>query len=337
MLKKEREWFYSQEKEEFLLNDTSNNINAYKLKQTKQVVFEYVIDADLGEKDGVEIAQLTDLHFNYVLSEEERDVEIANTKKHRLWLANGQSIPQALFSLEGAKYSDLTVITGDILDYLSKGAMYLTKKYIFDRYPDVVCTAGGHELTKEMQTGNPDVLPLNERVSILENFWNSDFYYVAKSVGEKVIAVCINNGFGKYFDFQIEKLKLEIENARKNGKIILIFQHEPLSTRNEKYNNVKAFYVAYGNSAEDNLNDRQDLMCAPRYNVKEDNEMYSVITSNADVIKGVFVGHWHSGFYTELNGSYEKNGVKVSAKIPQILTPGTPYFDFGCLLRIIVK
>ena len=34
--------------------------------------------------------------------------------------------------MEGAKYSDLTVVTGDILDYLSKGAIYLTKNYLFD-------------------------------------------------------------------------------------------------------------------------------------------------------------------------------------------------------------
>lgn len=41
--------FYSQEKEEFLLENDFDKIKAYKLKQTGQVVFEYEIDAKIPQ------------------------------------------------------------------------------------------------------------------------------------------------------------------------------------------------------------------------------------------------------------------------------------------------
>lgn len=330
-------WFYSQPKQPFKLETEVENLTAYRLSQTGQTVFEFVIDAGLGEKDAVEIAQITDVHLNYTLPEElENDEEIADTKKHRLWLANGQSLPQLCFSLEGSKYSDLTVITGDILDYLSKGAMYLTKKYVFDRYPDVLCTSGGHELTKEMQTGKPDLLSLSERVKILQDFWNGDFYYDKRELGEKVIAVAINNGFGHYLDFQIDKLEQEIINARKQGKIILLFQHEPISTGNADDINVKAFYVAYGNESVYDLYNAPSLIGRVNDVNEVNKRACELISNNADVIKGIFVGHYHSAYYTEISASYEKNGKKTAAKIPQMLSPGNPYFDFGCYVKIKV-
>lgn len=329
--------FYSQEKEEFLLENDFDKIKAYKLKQTGQVVFEYEIDCNLGEGNQVEITQITDVHLNYVLDEELTDEEIFETKKHRLWLANAESLPSLQGALEGAIHSDLTVITGDILDYLSKGAMKLMKENIFDKYPKVLCTAGGHELTKQMQTGKMDKLPLPDRVKILQDFWNCDFYYEKRLVGKKVLAVAINNGFGYYFDHQIKKLSADIETARKEGKIILIFQHEPLSTKKESDSLVNAFYFAYGNATQMNFYNRKNCIGYFGSDVEINNKMVDLITSNADVIKGIFVGHLHSGYYTEINTCYFSNEKKIDAKIPQIVAPGNPYFERGCFVRIKIS
>lgn len=40
-------------------------------------------------------------------------------------------------------------------------------------------------------------------------------------------------------------------------------------------------------------------------------KLYRLITENADVVKGVFCGHWHNEAYTEIIGSYIKNGEKL--------------------------
>ena len=330
-------WFNAQLKTNFPLETEVKNLKAYTLNESKQVVFEYTLNANLGE-NSVDIAQVTDLHFNFATFEEiESDEEIRDTVKNRVWLKNGEALPQALFAMEGAKYSDLTVVTGDILDYLSKGAIYLTKNYLFDRYINAMYISGGHELTKQMQTGKPDKLSIEERTKILTDFWLGDFFYQARNVGEKVIAVGLNNGYGRYFDFQADKLEKEIENARKNGKIILIFQHEPIATGNENDKQVNCFYKAYGNASVANFYDNKNMLCSVNRLNGIDERIYRLITLNADVIKGVFVGHYHSGYYTEINASYNDNGKVYNSVIPQICAPGNPYFDYGSFVKIIIK
>lgn len=57
--------------------------------------------------------------------------------------------------------------------------------------------------------------------------------------------------------------------------------------------------------------------------------LYGLITESADVIKGVFCGHQHNIFYTEITA---KNGF-----IPQYTLTANPYFKNGTLAKIIVK
>ena len=56
-------WFNAQLKTNFPLETEVKNLKAYTLNETKQVVFEYTLNANLGE-NSVDIAQVTDLHFN---------------------------------------------------------------------------------------------------------------------------------------------------------------------------------------------------------------------------------------------------------------------------------
>ena len=66
-------------------------------------------------------------------------------------------------------------------------------------------------------------------------------------------------------------------------------------------------------------------------------KIYDLITENADVVKAIFTGHWHSQFYSEVCASYEKNGEKVPAFIPQYVISGNPYHEAGMMARIILK
>ena len=64
--------------------------------------------------------------------------------------------------------------------------------------------------------------------------------------------------------------------------------------------------------------------------------LYRLITENADIIKGIFCGHWHNEAYTEIVASYEKNGVKIKKTIPQYVTDAVSY-DKGHMMIITVR
>ena len=66
-------------------------------------------------------------------------------------------------------------------------------------------------------------------------------------------------------------------------------------------------------------------------------KVYDLITKNADVVKAIFAGHWHSQFYSEVVASYDRGGERVSAYIPQYIISGNPYHKAGMLARIILK
>jgi len=309
--------------------------NFYILKETGQHICEFNLKLGLGGEH-VEIAQITDVHLNYCLSDDLEDEEARLTKRCRIWLADGISVTSLNKAMDIASFCDQTVITGDILDYISVGSIMLTKKHIFERNPEIICTLGGHDITKEMQTEQPDKLPLEERLKIVEDFWIHDIYYYSKTIKNKIVVVGLNNGMGRYFTHQVEDLKCEIQKARDEGKYILIFQHEPISTGNPCDTSVEPSLVVDGANAppRDFYN---GCIGAPTTTDIPTKEMYSLITENADVIKGVFCGHYHSAFYTELKATYGGEE-KTQTIIPQVIAVANPYFDHaGSVTRIIIE
>ena len=61
--------------------------------------------------------------------------------------------------------------------------------------------------------------------------------------------------------------------------------------------------------------------------------MYDIITNNADIIKGVFCGHEHCDYYTEISA---KTSAGQSAYIPQF-TMSASFLDGGAITKIKVK
>jgi CheY-like chemotaxis protein len=133
-----------------------------------------------------------------------------------------------------------------------------------------------------------------------------------------------------------EKLRSDIEMARRTGKIILIAQHEPLAAYTVEKGNVPAVIVNGGALKEVNFQ-TPDIVGASENNSGPTGEVAKLITSNADVIKAVIAGHWHSQFYGEINGTYEKDGKTEEAKIPEFVISGNPYHEAGFLARFIIK
>ncbi len=328
-----KESFFSQEKIPVQGVESNSIYEIYRLKETGQVICEIKIDAGFNGET-VEIAQITDIHFNYCNAADQGDPEVLYTKKCRKWNAGGACAIAAERAMACAACFDQTVVTGDTLDYLSCGAMELMQKYIFDADPQVLCCLGGHELTKQMETGRPDQLPLEERLAILQKFWRHDIHYAAKLIKNKVLAVAIDNSQSHYLDCQIGRLKKDIETAKEKGYIILLFQHEPISTQNPEDQTCRAIWAQY--KTEYNFYD--GAIVGGDFANAADRKVYQLITENADVVKGIFCGHLHSVFYNEIQASYTDAQGSHKAVIPQYTLTSNAYEDYaGLLMRIIIQ
>ncbi len=329
-----KEWFYSQGMIDYPTEVNFKHINCYKMKYTGQLVFE--MHLDLGINEAVEIAQITDIHFNFVSSlSDAGDEELEYTKQCRKWNAEGSSALPAIRAMDVAQYADLTVVTGDTIDYLSRGAMLLTKRYLLDRDSELIMLLGGHDITKQMQTGIADRTPLSERYEILKEIWRDDLFYVSKDVGKSIRAVCLDNSQGRFLPCQPSKLDGDILRARKENKKLLLFMHEPIATRSGS-SPVQAMITMPGTDAYYDFNS-EEVIGNKKDTDQATEQTYRLITENADVISGVFCGHLHSPFYTDISATYTDGGGVHNTTIPQFSAPGNPYFGCGILTRLIVK
>ncbi|MBQ8388714.1 MAG: metallophosphoesterase [Clostridia bacterium] len=331
--KSAREWFYSQGKAEVVGAQKCAAMDFYRLEYTGQYICEVNIDSGL-EGDAVEIDQITDVHFNFVSIADEGDREIQGTKLCRRWNAEGASVKSAIKAMDAAQFADQTVITGDVLDFLSRGAMMLTKKHIIDRDPEVLMTLGAHDYTKQMQTRLPNELPKEERLAQLAEIWPHDMFYHSKAVG-KVLAVCLDNSDGGFPEVAVSRLASDIEAARREGKIILAFMHEPIAPKS----GVGEVWTVWPSDGNPESYDFDTVGVGADPNADEATRaVYALLTENADVIRGIFCGHMHSVFYTEVRASYTDKCVRHEALIPQFCSHGNSYHHHaGIVTRIIVK
>ena len=333
---KEREWFYSQEKEPLELRNPAP-YTIYRLKTTGQIVCEHTLDIGLGGKS-VEIALLADTHFNLLVPEDMQDAESPYTYECRLWGRNGGHVEKARAALEGASYSDYMVVAGDIIDFLTQGSMMLTKRYIIDEYPEAMMTIGWHDITKQMQTRRPNLLTNSERINILREIWPHDLDYYRRDLSDKLIAICLGQTHTKYSSDIREKLSCDVEEARATGRKILIFQHEPFATGKPEDAAIKCSFYSGEEELTLNLYNKVHLMCRDEDTDEVNRGVYEIVTHSADVIKGVFVGHEHIQTYSEIPAKERlADGSERDAVIPQHIVTCTPYNNKGYYMRIMVK
>ncbi len=332
----EREWFFSQPKEEFKCTNPDPHYDVYRLKTTRQLICDVSVDAGLG-CEPITIGAVADLHFNFCNMEDRADEELAYTEQCRHWLEHQKSVVAATKALEAADFCDACVVVGDTLDYLSRGAIHLTKTHLIKKYPDIMIALGGHDYTKQMQTGKPDMLPLEARLDMLREFWPHDIHYYSRTVKDKVLAVVMDNSQSKYLPGQLEQLRADIEGARAEGKVVIIFQHEPLTTKKTEYKVLPANIANGGAYSEINFERDYKVVGDERFSDAYTLEVYDLIVRNADVVKALVCGHWHSQFYSEVTASYTDNGKTVNTVIPQYIISGNPYHEAGCVTRITIK
>ncbi len=282
----------------------------------------------------VEIVMLNDTHYNYVnkRDEEEQNPSIMSTRQYRMWLRNGASVGVINRCMDFARYADQTIIAGDVLDYLSWGCQQLTVENLFRKDVNLLACLGGHDTTRVMQGKVGDPTSYASRRQLLDNFWPHDITYVSRVLKDKVLAIVMDNGASRFWQSQIEPFKADIQKARDNNLIVLIFVHEPLCTRNSKETDLPPI------RRNDPYNYNYKDHFAGRVGSNADTlAVYDMIVSNADIVKAVFCGHMHSDYYTEIIASYkDADGKTVETIIPQYVHTGSIYDGTGHVFRITV-
>ena len=186
-----------------------------------------------------------------------------------------------------------------------------------------------------MQTKMPDETSLDSRYAILRSFWPHEMHYFSKAVKNKVIAVCLDNSLGVFHPNTAERLEADIKEARREGKIILLFMHEPIKTNSED-GEIPSIWAMSG--APKSVDFSKEGVGSAEHTDAETDSVCTLIFENADVINGIFCGHQHSAFCTFVNATYCNESGKHSAKIPQIVAPGNPYLGHcGIVTRIIIR
>ncbi len=305
------------------------------------LVRDVVIDAGIG--DEVAIGHISDIHYNYCNQRDldEADPVLMSSFEHRLWLANGASVERGRNCYDLLDDMDLMVFNGDTLDYLSYGAMELMQREVWDRFPDAIATVGGHELCRKMQGKVAETMTYDERFAMIKAFWKHDVYYKSTLVKDKVLVVGLCNNLWTPNAYQHECLKQDLALAREKGYVVLLFMHEPICTGDPAHESVEVDspYVLKVGDLSGFPKDlyrggtRGNPMVGSDRCDEVTNEVYAEIVNSADVIRGVFAGHWHSEMVLDIAA---KTPDGAPAVIPQHIKSASAY-GAGNMMRILVK
>ncbi len=297
------------------------------------MVREACFDTGKGGKP-FRILHVTDLHLHAINEQDEREENPAvyGSLQHRMAFRNRSTLPNLEKVLALVEGFDQVIITGDAIDYLTWGSLELLQEYVWDRLPGVWVTVGGHELTRVMEGEVPDPTTLESRYGILGQYWRHNMAYCSRILGDKAMLIQMNNGESRYLEGEYHRLLRDLDAARKRHLLVLLFQHEPLCTHNPAEKEVLPLRANDG-TGTCNFCD-SFLGCADSDEMTK--RVCGLIRRNADIIKGVFCGHWHSDFYTQIQGFCTQDGVRVKKDIPQYVLTGNMY-DNGHVMAITIK
>ncbi len=308
----------------------------YSLDDSNIRIREAVFDSGKGGEPA-EIIQLTDVHFNALNEQDYIDnnpTVLSSYEKHTAG-QNGSHVERAARCMEYANmYYDQTIITGDNMSFQTWGGIEQIKDVLWGADPSAMITLGNHDMMQRMSGLYPETTSLESRYSTLQENWRHDVYYQSRLVKDKVLVVQMDNALSYYIEEQYDKLAADIQKARENGYIILIFQHVPLMTNNPKYSEMRPLVtdddtIVYDFSVNDGFDGIRTNKNA------ETTEVYNLITSNADVIKGLFCGHYHDDLYCEVKATTADGTETV---IPQYVANTTAYNSgIGSAFKITVK
>lgn len=314
-----------------LLPPVTPNRVSYKTLPSLIIRRDLTIKAGLGGEKVV-ISQLTDAHINYCNEEDLKDPVLASTYEHRTWKKDKASLENLQKTLkEAAKDSDLIVITGDLYDYCSQGAIETVQEHVFGKYDNMMACLGNHEIVRKMEGKVEDTMTEEQIRETLAENWCNDIYYASQIIKDKVIVIAIDNSSSHFFAEQVPLLTADLQKARENGYVVLLFYHIPLLTGDADHNNMQCD-SKYGTGGWSFGTEVGHNMIG-KYSIGADKEIYDLITNNGDIIYGAFCGHVHGDYYTEIRA---KTAAGEDVRIPQYAIQGVVY-NQGHFLRIVIE
>lgn len=309
----------------------------YNQLDNGMVVRDVQIAGNGNSKETTSVVQISDPHFNYY---NEEDAAEGNPSTLSTWENRGlnkmwNGIPtQSIFnfanSMEYAEaYADKVVVTGDVLDYISNGTISLMQRYINKPYSDAMVVVGNHDPIRVMglKTDVPDAGTVTSRYDLIQKSWNNDVYYTSEMVSEDVMIIQLDNSQNKFWNSQIEKLTNDLAEARENNYTVLLFMHEPISTGDSADTAVPALIA----TDDASLNFYNGSVIKSSAN-NDTATVINLITSYGDVVKGIFAGHTHSDYYSEVHAKDAKGG---DTYIPQYVLTAN-FYGKGHVLKITV-
>ena len=301
-------------------------------------VREIIIDTGKGGED-IEIVHISDLHLAWQ-SSELSDVYTERDK----YMTFGDNITNAKKALNTFSNADQIVITGDIYDFLTSENVKQSFNDIFDGRENIMACIGNHDVVKAMGEENTYTAEewqniVDGRIGEIEttekDYWTEggegDIFYSKKVLGNKVMLIQLDNGTtGEFREAQVNLLSADPELARSEGYSVLLFYHVPIATGNPEYKDIACDDKGQLNT-KNFYNSKADTIGS--YSSGASKDVYDLIVTHGDVIKGCFSGHVHSGFYTEID-AVDADGMYTV--IPQYVLNAMLY-DGGYALRITVK
>ncbi len=281
----------------------------------------------------VNIMFITDIHLNRISQADldEANPAVLGSIEGRKWCSNEFSLPMLKNSMQYADRFDALVLGGDNIDYLTHGSIDCLEENVFNVYKKpLMAVLGGHDFLRAMETPVKDPDPSSVR-PMLQNRWIHDISYHSFVLGDKVMLIGLEGNMW-YREGQKEKLEADIERARKENLVILIFQHEPIATNDPLKPETKPFDC----QADTPLDNYHGIGGKTDENKPISREVYNLITSNADIIKGIFCGHEHLDYYMEVKATYKQGDKTVDTFIPQYVQRCNVY-NKGSVLAITVE
>lgn len=238
----------------------------FTVNDGKLYVRDVIIDTGLSVEES-QFAFITDTHFNSVnkMDLAENSVALSSYRGRPESWRNHQRQYFSHGINEFVSMFTKTVNGGDVMDYLSWGAVYsvdriLTKQSVANRLAKKLVSdgKGGYTLqnvltgSMGMVFGNHDPKQLSspvdnslkesrtleERYAMVDPHWTNELYYDSEILldskgNENVMMVYLDNSQYVYSQSQYNALNRDLEYAKANGIPVLIFQHIPMLTMNE--------------------------------------------------------------------------------------------------------
>ena len=291
-----------------------------------------------GDGEPIEIFQISDVHFNAFYENEAAFVGDSYKAWGSAFGDNADIITAFKRCMNYAAGADRVILTGDLVNFYSRANYDTVEKYVFQAAENinaalsgkVIPTAGNHECTYSDRSSLTQFDSNYTELKALYKQYGFDLDYTSQVIDGRVMVVVLDNasrydaGGDRYSQAQVDNLTRDIAIARENGYTMLLFGHIPMPTKNTDGNGY------FRNYDPDAYTDSHPTAKA----------FYELVTNNADVIRGIFTGHFHEDNYVEI---VAKTADGKPAYIPQYVLANMRRLDGkvntgdGMMTRIILK